>query len=157
MADNYYPLLQAVQTIVNGLNLQDWNNRPVPNAIRKLPKVDESIDALPLLCIVPKNEPPARQTLAFGPSGTPYYKVTYRIEVVWIVGGDRDFTSNLSTYTAWDHAIQHAFDSPASLKAKVSSVWDVNVRPGLIIDRSQVNDNYDYGGLTIEPITSELD
>lgn len=163
MAANYYPILQATQAIINSLYLRDWNGIALPSAIRKLPKVDEEeIDTLPLLCIVPKDEPARRQPLCFGspvavgiPGYSPYYKVTYPVEIVWIVGGDRDFTSYLSFYMAWQSAIEAAFNLPDPLKAIVPSVWDVNVRPGLVIDRSIVNDNYDYGGLTVEVITSE--
>lgn len=151
MAANYYPILQAVQQIINALALRDWNNLPLPNAIRKLPKVDEGIDTTPLLCIVPRAEPPVRKPIAFGP----IYRVTYPCEVVAIAGGNRDFSTNLSTYMGWQSAIAVAFNSPANLKSIVPAVFDVNVRLGLIIDREQVNNNYDYGGLTIEAITSE--
>lgn len=152
MADNYYPILSAVKQIIDSLNLKDWNNNPLPSAIRKLPKADETIDTLPLLCIVPENRPPQKTPISFG-----YYKVTYPVEVAWIVGGDRDYTSNLSSYTAWQTAISAAFNLPAALKAIVPAVWDANAKPGLVIDRAQVNDNYDYGGLTIDAITSEAD
>lgn len=148
---NYYAILQAIKTIVDGLGLKDWNTSAVPSAIRKLPKVDENIDTLPLLAIVPKDEDPKRTPIAFGP----VYKVEYPCEVVAIASSNRDFTSHLDTYTAWQAAIAAAFNSPTSLKSLVSPVWDVNVSLNLVIDRGEVNDNYDYGGLTIEAITSE--
>lgn len=156
MAANYFPILQAVQAKINSLNLVDWNSNPLPNAIRKLPKVDEQIDTLPLLCIVPKDEAPQRKPLCFNvASSSPYYRVSYPVEVVWIAGGDRDFTDNQSTYMQWQSAIAAAFNLPSSLSSSVPQVWDINVRLNPVINRSVVNDNYDYGGLIIEAITSE--
>lgn len=154
MAANYYPILQAIKTIVDGLTLKDWNNNLLSSALRKLPKVDESIDTLPLLCIVPKDEPAKRIPFAFA-TGGPVYKVTYPCEVVAIAAGNRDFSTHLDTYMSWQSAIAAAFNTAANLKTLVPAVWDVNVRLGLIIDRAQVNDNYDYGGLTIDVATTE--
>ena len=150
-SQNYYPILQAVQSRINALALTDWNNNPLPNAIRKLPKVDETIDALPLLCIALDDKPPKRQVITFGP----VYRVTYPVQVVWVADGNRDYTSNLSAYTNWEYQISNAFQTPAGLKASVASVWDVNVIPSLVLDRSEINDNYDYGGLTVEVVTTE--
>lgn len=151
MSANYFPALQAIQTMLQGANLVDWNGNALPFAIRKLPKVDEQIDTLPLCCIVPPSRAPDKRPVAFGP----IYKLTYPVEVVFVAGNNRDFTSNLSTYMAWNNQASVLFNTPAALKSLVPAVWDVNVRLGLIIDRSQVNDNYDYGGLTIEVVCAE--
>lgn len=150
MAANYYPILQAVQAMI-GSSLLDWNSQPLPFAIRKLPKVDEQIDTLPLGCIVPPAREPEKIPIAFGPT----YKVTYPVEVVFIAGNNRDFTDHLNTYMGWQNSVSVLFNTRDALKQIVPAVWDVNVRLGLIIDRSQVNDNYDYGGLTIEVICNE--
>ena len=148
---NYYPILQAAKTIIDGLNLTDWNGNPLPSAIRKLPAVEQEIDVLPLLAIVPKEDPPKRKCISFGPA----YTEEYPCEIVAIAPDNRDFTSHLDWYLGWHFAITQAFKLPAPVKAIVPAVWDVNVRPDLVIDRAQVNDNYDYGGLTLEVSTLE--
>jgi len=152
LASNYNAILGAVQTIISALTLKDWNGNNLPIAVRKLPRSGETIDTpLPILCIVPKEKPPNRKPYTFGP----FFKMTYPVEVVFVAAGNSDFTTNLNFYLGWLAEITSTFDLPAGIQATVPLVWDLNVVPDLVIDREEVNDDYDYGGLTIEVVTSE--
>lgn len=149
----YNSILTAVQSVINSLGLTDWNSASVPNAIRKLPKAEETIDALPLIAIVPDDKSPDRKPFAFV-SGTPIYRMAYPVGIAFIAAGSGDYTAHLDTYAAWHQSVTNAF-KVASVLSLTPPVWDINVHPELLIDRGETGQLYDIGGLSIEVITAE--
>ena len=140
-ASNYYTVLTAVKAVIDGLSLT-LNAAAVPSAVRKLPRAEETIDALPLICVVPPQEPDSYEWNSFEGRNC-----QYPVEVVIVAAGNRDFTTNLDVYLSWRQAIRDAFKGP--LLSGAPTVWRTDVDPELVIDREQVNNDYDYSGLIV--------
>ena len=139
-ASVYYSILAAVQSLVQKAATQ-FNPQPAVE-LRKLPKVGETLEVLPVLLVTPHPQPEKDE-----PADTEGRRfVDYRIQVVHVAAGNRDFQSNLDLYLNWRQAVRRLFDAP--LLAGASQVYDTQVLPEVVIDRNLVNMNYDYSGLS---------
>jgi hypothetical protein len=50
-------ILNAMATMITSLRLVDQNAAAVSVSVQKLPKAEETIDTLPVLCVVPSEKP----------------------------------------------------------------------------------------------------
>lgn len=140
----YYSILQAAKQIVDGLLLADWNAALVPSQIRKLPAVEEGLDALPLVLIVPHDKPEGFVRLSYRLIG-----VTYRVEVVSVAANNHDLASHLDYLLSWRERIRTPFERPDLMMQNVNTVYLGWVEGEAPIDREKVNNNYDYSGLSL--------
>jgi hypothetical protein len=143
----YNSILTAVQQAVEGLTLE-LGAATLPVVIRKLPKVQEPLDTVPCVLVVPA-APEQVEVANF--EGLVY--VWYTVGVVVVAANNQDFSSNLDSYLSWREQIRRLFQAP-SLPG-VSQVWDTEVHPEPVIDPEAVNADYDYSGLTLRFRTVE--
>lgn len=126
--------------------------------VMKLPGVDEQIDTLPLLALVPADEPEEIKRLDF--EGTK--NVTYVMEVVAISKGKKllgaegngDPNDNLFRQLDWRQQVRDLFYNQAALSA-VPQVRRITVAPGKPVDRRKVSQNYEYAAITVRVVTRE--
>lgn len=139
MANEFNTILTAVRNQVATLGLT-FNSSTVPVAVRKLPRAEETIDTLPLVCVCPRG---AEQAEPFASEG--YVLVKYDVEVVLIAAGNADYTdTNLSTWLSWREQIRRLFQWELS---GISTVMKVDVNPDAPLDRGRLNQNYEFSGL----------
>ncbi len=141
----YYNLLSIVKTTIEGLNLDGIDNANI--VIKKLPAVEQKVDTLPMILVVPSDQPEDVKRFTFEKE----VSITYRIEVVIVAAGNLDMSStNLSTYLDWRQKIRKIFhQAPLNTLGVPSSVWDIAVQPLQPLDRRLVNQSYDYQGLAV--------
>jgi hypothetical protein len=127
--------------------------------LMKLPGVEEAIDVLPLVAIVPTEEPGEVKRVSFeGPK-----QVRYSFDTVFIVKGKRllaltgnaDPNDDYYPVAAWRQQVVDLFFDPMSLKTAVASVKTTRVVPGPPLDRTRLAQNYDYSKLQVQVFTME--
>lgn len=145
----YGSILDATVTTIGNLGIQ-YNSVAVPVVLRKLPKAEEVLDALPLICVSPSVSAMRWERVAF----PALQQVGYPVQVGIIAASNRDFTSNIDLLLGWAEQIRSAFKKPPL--AGVSQVWKTEVSPGKVFDRSLlVGSDYDYLALDIVFTTLE--
>lgn len=143
----YSDLLESVRSRVYALALPGI----VEVVVMKLPAVEEELDTLPLIAIVPSEEDAEHRPYSYGNQA----EVVYPVEVVAISKGKRllaaegntDPNDNLSRHTGWQSRVWRSFYDPRVLG--IPGVWKCEIRPGKPVDRGAVNQNYDYVPVTL--------
>src|SRR5262245_47235679 len=147
----YSRILNQVLVMVQDLDLRDWDNNPVPVQRRKLPAVREALDTVP--CIIVSMQDEAVTSERATTEGH-HYRI-YPVQVAFVAAGDGDLSRHEDTYQDWHARVIDAFDTKALL-ATVPEVWDMDAEPGLILERAQIAQGYDYGGLVLMFTTCEV-
>lgn len=146
LASQYSPLFAAVAGVVSTLALADANAVLLPVNVRKLPKAEELLDPLPQVAVCPADRPESIRRISF----ESLVAVTYRVEIVFLAAGDRDFTSrNIDYYAGWREATRAKFQKPDTLQGVVPTVSQCVVEPAPLLDRGELKNAYDVGSLTL--------
>ena len=119
---------------------------------RKLPKVNETLDALPVIIVCPSQTPEEIGDASFDN----LVDVFYNVDIVFVAANNQDQSTNLDEWLEWRQQIRRAFGQPDSITSTVASIWDIEIRPMAPLDRTQINNNYDYSGLTIRFKSQEV-
>lgn len=139
MANEFSSVLSVVKTQVDTLALT-FSGAAVGVAVRKLPRAEETLDTLPLICVCPRGP---EQVEPF--TTEDHVLVKYQVEVVIIAAGNRDLTdTNLSTWLSWREQIRRLFQW--GLEGMTGCI-KVDVNPDAPLDRGKLNKNYEYSGL----------
>ena len=139
MPSPYDSILNSVQSLVDDLGLSGVVVKKV-----KLPKVQEIIDSLPLIAIVPSPEPESIQEFSFNEQN-----ITYKVDVVIIRSNDGDLTMDSDDTTMnWRNQIINVFRPLVTLTG-VSSVWNIFVKPKIPLDTPKLSEHYDYSGIRL--------
>lgn len=117
----------------------------VPTDRRKLPTAGESLDTLPLTCVVPGNGAVKDEPWSTGKDGGPERLREYLVSVVLVVAGGKDPRQYLPEYLKWRARIANRFGRPRPLPT-VTELWTVQIEPGLVIDPAAYAKGYDYTG-----------
>jgi hypothetical protein len=150
----YSDLLEAVRARVQSLGLPGI----AAVAVMKLPAVEEELDTLPLIAIVPAEEDAEHRPYAYDNQA----EVVYPVEVVAIntakrllgAEGNESANDDLSRHTGWQERVRHAFYNPRVLG--LAGVWKTEIRPGKPVDRGAVNQAYSYVPVTLRFRVLEL-
>lgn len=139
MANEFSNLLTAVKESIETLGLT-FGGSAVGISLRKLPRAEETLDTLPLICVCPRGP---EQVEAFSTEDNVLVK--YDVEVVLVAAGNRDLTStNLATWLLWREQIRRLFQFELST---ITTILKVDVNPDQPLDRAKLNQNYEYSGL----------
>jgi len=139
MAAKFTLILSAVREAVDSLGLT-FGGSPVPVVERKLPRAEESIDTLPLVCVTQRGP---EQVEPFDSELRDLVK--YEVIVTIIAGGSRDFTTtNRDTWLTWREGIRQAFqwELPG-----IEAVFKTDVNPEQPLDLGRLNQNYEYSAI----------
>lgn len=147
-------ILDEIVSEINKLELVYPPNSPdaveVPVKKRKLPRVGETIDTLPMICVCPAER--GEQSKRLGAQ----YEVKYFAEIVLISANNDDQRANLDLFLDWREKIRNLFLTEvgnfdvAFTGNDSRSTWD----------RAKISENYDYLPLdlsitTIERVTKD--
>lgn len=139
MASNFTTILSAVKDAVDTLGLM-FQGVAVATVERKLPRAEESLDTLPLICVTQRGP---EQVEPFDSEN--HVLVKYEVIVTIVAGGSHDFTTtNRDTWLTWREQIRKLFQWELS---GVSSVFKVDVNPEQPLDLSKLNQNFEYSAL----------
>ena len=154
-ASNYYSILAAVQSVIQGLNLTDWNSRAIPIVVRKTAAYRQQVDAasVPPVIYVSRAKKERVEPKIFNTSTLGTVWVWYPVLISTVVGGNRDLNAHIDYYLNWRQTLREAFQSPTL--AGVSAVWDSNMFPDTLLDEASIGKNYDIELLTVEFRTAE--
>lgn len=128
----------GIKTLIQGLSLSGFVANDI--IIRKLPRIDESLDNVPKVIIAPAQDQDEQvESASFEDEDF----VTYPIDIVVVTAG------NMSLSEAGLNAIQDYRTSiRAALRAMVlsgvSSLVTIEVEPDAVVDEDKLNANYDY-------------
>lgn len=151
-------ILTATANQVTNLNLAN-GSATVSVAIRKLPRVDEDLDVLPLVAVNTAVQPEPTKPIAFNtPGANNFLTKTYLIDVTVISAGNQDFTStNIDVYGTWREQIINAFrpEEWGSPIFGITQCYDLDVTPDVFLDRKQLNESYDYQAVRLAWKTEE--
>lgn len=138
----YTTILNAVVSQVTALGLT-LGATTLPVALRKLPRAEETLDTLPLICVCPSDRPESVENF----SSEDVVLVKYVVEVVSIAGGKRDLTgTNLDSYFGWREQVRRQFQGELN---GVAAVINTTISLDSPLDRSKLNKNYDYSGMKL--------
>jgi hypothetical protein len=143
-------ILNAMATMITALSLVDQNGDDVTVSVQKLPKAEETIDTLPVLCVVPSEKPEQIEQWSFEGDA----KVGYTVQVVAIQAGQSQMILGLDTILSWREIVRQLFG--ARQIPTVSSVYDVWIEMETIIDREKLNQDYDYTGMAFVVWSNEI-
>lgn len=149
-SSNYLDVLNAVAGAISALGIT-FSGTPLPVAVRKLPRAEEQIDTLPLVCVVPKDEPEGLEVLDFEGGRD----LAYPAEIVIVSAGNRDLNATsgaanqvgLDNHMNWRQQIRNSLKGPSLSGA--ATVWHMETSMELVLDRELVNLDYDYSGLIV--------
>ena len=134
----YNSILDAMVATIQSTNLAGINL--VEKA--KLPAAEESIDSpLPIIRVVPSENPERFEWTSYEGD----VNVGYEVQVVVIAAGNQTLVTGLDLLLNWRQLVRQAFGTRAL--PVVPSVFDIETNPEVVIDRTLVNQNYDYSGL----------
>ena len=145
----YHDLLQSTVNLIQSLGLGITNIQ-----ITLLPKAEEQLDTLPLVCVCPHEEPETISRAGFESS---VYK-TYLIQVVIISAGNLVLDdTNLPTYMSWRQAIARAFQQTPlpNFTSGDGYLWNVIPSFDAVVDKFRISEMYDYQSLSIRFFVSE--
>lgn len=142
MADIYNPILDAVTAAILGLNLT-LGSRTVAVEKRKLPAVQEEIDTLPLICVVP--DPKVLWDVPFATGGI--RKRGYGTGIAVVSKGDHDARKHLADYTGWRDAIADLLARPPA--GFPDGYLEHRIQLGVTIDPQKYSQNYDYSAMAV--------
>lgn len=151
-ASNYYSILTAVQSVINGLGLVDWNNNAVPVVVRKKPAFRQKVDSAnppPVIYVSRARKPERIEPKVFGDTVWAVYPVL----ISTLASGNQDLNAHIDFYLAWRQQLRRAFQGPQLSGA--SAVWDTNMLPETLLDEAAISKNWDVELLTVEFRTSE--
>lgn len=151
-ASNYYSILTAVQSVVQSLNLTDWNNNAVPVVVRKMGIYRQMVDAAnppPMIYVSRAKRPERVEPKVFGDTVWTWYPVL----ISTISGGNQDLNAHIDYYLHWRQLLREGFQGPTL--AGVPAVWDTNMLSETLLDEGALVKNYDVELLTVEFRTSE--
>ena len=140
----YNDILDAVVTGIQALSLVA-SGQVVK---RKLPKAQEELDTLPLICVAPADEKPRTKQISFGDT-----QVTYPVEVGIVRANNGDQLTGLDASADWLQKIRQRFGSPTLVG--VTAVFDTDPGQGKPVHRELIADNYDLASATLLFFTSE--
>lgn len=115
--------------------------------IRTLPRVDEAIDGLPVICIALYGAEEEVGTL------TATDDIAYPVPIVIIAASNHDFTANAERYLGWRQTIYRAMRNQRI--EGVESVITVRSRPDVVVDPMLFNMNYHYSGILFQCVSRE--
>lgn len=151
-ASNYYTILTAVQSVIQGLNLTDWNGRAISVVVRKTGAYRQQVDSAsaPPVIYVSRAKKERVEPKVFNDTVWVWYPVL----ISTVVGGNRDLNAHIDYYLNWRQMLRESFQS-ATLAGASPPVWDSNMYPDTLLDETSISKNYDIELLTVEFRTAE--
>src|SRR5215468_4046544 len=119
------------------------NGQPATVVQRKLPSVDDVLDALPMLIFTPPEEPDSDEP--FNTGGYRLYQFVY--EVALVARGNRDLVTGLPDFRLARQQVSFLFGQPRPLNNP--ALLRIDLEPGQVIDRGKINANYDYSTMRL--------
>lgn len=144
MASIYQQILEAFKANIDDLELE-FGDETIPTAIRKLPTSEETLDTVPEIVICPDETAERIKAASF----ENLVEVEYRIEVVLVAPGNRDFEANLGQWLTYREEIRRLFNK-VPLEGTGPDLGKVfHLVPDLryVLDRDKLSQNYDYNGM----------
>lgn len=140
-------ILDGVVSMMQALEL------PPPVVKRKAPKREALVDAATQITVSTGGDPEQLSQLALGG----VLKVRYPVDVSIIAPNPDDYLTNLDTYTDWRESIRNKFRPPWTdpIVPGVAQVFDIDIDPGVFLDRDKIKDFYDYFTVRAWIITAE--
>jgi hypothetical protein len=161
MADIYPDILRTAEAALKALNLQGLvplHSAAANVVVRKLPAVEEELDMLPMLCVVPSDEDEeiARADFEGGKFCTHKFDVAFiaKGRLLPAAEGNADPNSDLYRQLGWRKRVRDLFFDPVTFLS-VGRIKGTTVKPGRPVDRNKVNQNYDYSIISVEVRTQE--
>jgi hypothetical protein len=156
-ANIYDDILSQCVNVVTALELSyvppgQESSTAVEITKRALPRAQETLDKLPLVCVVP--HPKAGEKVRQADFNSVF--VEYPVFIVLIAASNQDFVSLLPTWIGWRGQIRVAFQ-PQHLKIPSAYIWRVILNMEVPLPNSLLqNQNYAYSAMgatftTIEP------
>src|SRR5947209_1197242 len=145
-------LENAVVTAITGLPLTLDGTTPVTVKRKKLAVIDVAEKPqLPLITVSAAAQSGRDQWFDTGSAGRPGRKRReYVLEINLAARGNRDETAHEGDYQAWRQMIMGAFEPPSALG--VDALYDVEIEPGALYERSGHPRNFDMSVIHIRLI-----
>lgn len=121
-------------------------------SIRKLPAVEETLDTLPAIIVSPKDRPEEIKRSGFENN----VDVIYTIEIVIVDAGNFNFTANLPLYLNWRQQLRYAFQQVPISSIPNVYIYNVVCDMEVPIDRTKINELYDYVPMAVRFWSSEI-
>ncbi len=115
--------------------------------IRTLPRVDEKIDGLPIICIAMYGAEEEVGTLVSTDD------IAYPVPIVIIAKSNHDFVANGERYLGWRQTIYRAMRNQRL--EGVKEIITVRARPEVVVDPLLYNMNYHYSGILFQCVSRE--
>jgi len=149
MASIFNDVLVKAQAMLVALNLPQVGANVT---VRELPTAEESIDVLPLLCVVPSTLDEQIKRADF--EGTKRKVYTFEIATI----SRRSVPADLASLASWRDAVTSLFYDPAIWQSSpnpIPAVRNALVKPAAPLDRTKLNQRYSYSNLLVEIHTRE--
>lgn len=141
--DVYFSALGSVRDAVAALGLDGIS--PSNVKVRMLPVVRQVLDTLPCVIVCPSDQ--AEEVEPFSFEDDAAYEIVRGVDVVQVAANAADFSTNLGTYLRRSEQARRAFGQ--QVVTNVPGVFRIRFRPWAPLDRSKLNQDYAYAGLTL--------
>ena len=144
-SSTYFSILTAVQSVIQTLNLLDWNGNTVPSLVRKDAEFRQQVEANnPPFIYVARYKQERVEPKVFGDT----VWVWYPVAINTVAAGNRDLNQHLDFYLSWRQKLRQSFQSPTL--SGVTAVFDSNIYPDTLLDAAWIQKNYDVNLLRVE-------
>jgi len=128
----------GLKTLIQGLSLSGFAGDDI--VVRKLPRIDESLDSVPKIIIAPAQN--ADETVVSA-SFEDEDHVTYPIDIVIVTAGNQSLDqAGLTSIQGHRTSIRAALRQ--MVLSGVSGLLKIDVEPDVAIDEDKISSNYDY-------------